>query len=264
MPLLALRRCRSYISKKYFYTFGVKSASHPLYTLFISLISICFLSYPIITSFFTSHHASTLTPHIDAHLWQHSTHIQASTAVPHPHQPSFVARQIRIIDAANNTLSKELLGTSLSIYQALTVSNKLREICATTQHRQCLIHSPLAVWNYDQHAIEQDTDIVQTVNQHLQDLSKPTGLSLHPYATMGHVVLDDQGRFVSANSIILTFILKNTTHTQRIWDDMMQHTSQQFPAVYTHPLHAEPCLLQYKVSISSLGTCFFDCIVPWV
>lgn len=246
MPLLALSRCRSYISKKYFYTFGVKSASHPFYTLFISLISICFLSYPIISSSFTSQHAS-LTPHIDAHLWQHSAHVQAATAVPH--QPSFVARQIRITDATSDIISKELLSTTLSIYQALTVSNKLREICATTQHRQCIIHSPLAVWNYDQHAIEQDTDIAQTINQHLYGLSKPTGLSLHPYATMGQVVLDDKGRFVSANSIILTFILKNTTEAQHIWNDMVQHAQLQFPAVYTHPLHVEPCLLQYKVTI---------------
>ncbi|GAN06922.1 hypothetical protein MAM1_0141d06412 [Mucor ambiguus] len=247
MPLLALRRCRSYISKKYFYSYGVKSASRPFYTLFISLISICFLSYPIIASYFTSHRASSFTPHIEAHLWQHSAHVQAATAVPH--QPSFVARQIRITDATNDTLSKELLGTALSIYQVLTVSNKLREICATTQHRQCIIHSPLAAWNYDQHAIEQDTDIVQTINQHLNDLSNPTGLSLHPYATMGQVVLDDKGNFVSASSAILTFVLKNTTHTQRIWDDMVQHTRQQFPAVYTHPLHVEPCLLQYKLKL---------------
>ncbi|KAK4512426.1 uncharacterized protein ATC70_003126 [Mucor velutinosus] len=246
MPLLALKRCRSYISKKYFYTFGVKSASHPFYTLFISLISICFLSYPILSSCFTSHHASP-APYIDAHLWQHSAHVQAAPAVPH--QPSFVARQIRITDATNDTLSKELLGTSLSIYQALTVSNKLREICATTQHRQCIIHSPLAVWNYNQRAIEQDTDIAQTLNRHLHDLSKPTGLSLHPYATMGRVVLDDKEHFVSANSIILTFILKDTTSTQHIWNDMVQHTMQQFPAVYTHPLHVEPCLLQYKLKL---------------
>lgn len=254
MPLLALRRCRSYISKKYFYALGVKSASHPLYTLFISLISICLLSYPIIASCFTSHHASSLIPPIDAHLWQHSTHLQAATTteplpLPPPHPPSFVARQIRITDATHHTLSKELLGTSLSIYQALTVSNKLREICATTQHRQCIIHSPLAIWNYDPQAIEQDTDIVQTINQHLHDLSKPTGLSLHPYATMGHVVLDDKGHFVSADAIIMTFILKNTTDTQRIWDDMVQHTRQQFPTVYTHPLHVEPCLLQYKLKL---------------
>lgn len=249
MPLLALRRCRSYVSKKYFYTFGVKSASHPFYTLFVSLICICFLSYPIISSSFTSNYRSLTSPTIDAHLWQHSTHVQAASTTAQHLQPSFVARQICITDAANTTISKELLNTSLSIYQALTVSNKLREICATTQHRQCIIHSPLAVWNYDQHAIEKDTDIVRTINQHLHDLSKPTGLSLHPYATMGQVSLDDKGDFVSAKSIILTFILNNTTNTQRIWDDMVQHTIQQFPAVYTHPLHVEPCLLQYKVMV---------------
>ncbi|KAL7311754.1 hypothetical protein PS15m_009476 [Mucor circinelloides] len=249
MPLLALRRCRSYVSKKYFYTFGVKSASHPFYTLFVSLICICFLSYPIILSSFTSNYRSPTSP-IDAHLWQYSTHVKAASTTAQHLQPSFVARQICITDAADTTISKELLNTSLSIYQALTVSNKLREICATTQHRQCIIHSPLAVWNYDQHAIEKDTDIVKTINQHLHDLSKPTGLSLHPYATMGQVSLDDKGNFVSAKSIILTFILNNTTNAQRIWDDMVQHTIQQFPAVYTHPLHVEPCLLQYKLTLA--------------
>jgi hypothetical protein len=176
--------------------------------------------------------------------------------------PSFIARQIRIsTTATDNYISKKLLGTSLSIYQALTVSNKLRDICATTQHRQCIVHSPLSIWYYDQNTIEQDNDIVKTINQHLHNLSKPTGLSLHPYATMGQVSLDEKGNFKSANSIIMTFILKNVTNSQILWDEILQNTIQQFPTVYKDSLNVEPCLLQFKViTKKETGYCMYICV----
>lgn len=256
MPLLALRKYRSYVSKKYFYTFGVKSASHPFYILFVSLISICLISYPILLPSSSSSFALNNNTNIDAHLWQHSSHLQSAVTMTNP---SFIARQIRISMATtDNSISKELLSTSLSIYQALTVSNKLRDICATTQHRQCIVHSPLPIWDYDQNTVEKDVDIVNTINQHLQDLSKPTGLSLHPYATMGQVSLDEKGNFKSANSIIMTFILKNTTSSQIIWNEILQNTIHQFPTVYTDSLNVEPCLLQFKViTKKEAGYCMY-------
>ncbi|KAI8639693.1 hypothetical protein BD408DRAFT_420929 [Parasitella parasitica] len=245
MPLLALRRFRSSLSKKYFYALGFKSASHPFYILVVSLISICFLSYPTLCSFYST----SFSTNIDAHLWQHSPHLQSVDAVTSQNNPSFVAKQIRITDTVESTVSKELLAASLSIHQTLTVSNKLREVCATTRRRQCIVHSPLAAWDYDQHAIENDADINITLNRHLHDLSKSTGLSLHPYATMGQVSLDDEGNFVSADSVILTFILKNTTKAQVIWDDILQNTLHQFPELYTSSLSVEPYCLEFKLKL---------------
>ncbi|CEP09004.1 hypothetical protein [Parasitella parasitica] len=183
-------------------------------------------------------------------LSRSSPHIQSVDAVTIQNNPSFVVKQIRISNIAESTISKELLTTSLSIYQALTVSNKLRDICATTRHRQCIVHSPLAIWDYNQHAIEKDLDVKSTLNRHLHDVSKLTGLSLHPYATMGQVLLDDKGNLASANSVILTFTLKNTTNTQTIWKELLKNLLQQcLETAYSSSLDVEPYSLQFKLKL---------------
>jgi hypothetical protein len=240
MPLLALRKFRSHISKKYFYTLGIKIASHPYYVLCISLLIICFISYSVFIDYFI-HTYSLSPPLIDGHLWQFSSHLQKQETTD---PGSLIAQQIRVI-SPENTLSKQLLGESLAIYQSLTVSNQLKTICATTQHRQCIVHSILGLWDYSQQKIDADLDILGTINQHVQDVSKTTGLSLHPYTTLGNVSLDSHGSFLSANSIILTFILKNTSKTQEIWDQLWQRSSVSSRNILK--LGIEPCLIQYKV-----------------
>jgi hypothetical protein len=239
MPLLALRKFRSHISKKYFYTCGIKIASHPYYILCISLFIICFISYSVFIDYITTPH-SLSPPLIDAHLWQFSSHLQQQQQQVSESE-SFIAQQIRVV-SLEHTVSKQLLRETLAIYQSLTVSNQLKTICATTQQRQCLVHSILSLWDYSQQKIDTDTDIIATINQH--GVSKTTGLSLHPYTTLGNVSLDSHGSLLSADSIILTFILKNTSKTQDTWDQLWQRSVS---SKTTFKLDIEPCWIQYKV-----------------
>lgn len=240
MPLLAIRKFRSYISKKVFYTLGFKIASHPYYVLCLSLFLIYLISYSALIDYFTKPY-SLSPPLIDAHLWQYSSHIQQHQATD---QESFIAKQVRVV-SPENTLSKQLLRESLAIYQSLTVSKQLKAICATTQQRQCLIHSPLSLWDYGQQKIDSDLDIIGTINRHKHDTSKTTGLSLHPYTTLGNVTLDSHGSLMSANSVILTFILKNTTDTVKIWDKIWQRSLRT-----SFKMDIAPCLIQYRVTIA--------------
>jgi hypothetical protein len=265
MPLLALEKFRLHISKKYFYAFGIKNATNALIILFTSLLSICIISYPFILDY-TYPRSQSTDNFIDAHLWQFSRHVHVTTNNSHP--ADFIAQQIHV-SANDQTLSKPLLKSTLSIYNTITTSRittidgsqtiSLEDICAQTPYGTCIVHLPIAYWNNDLDRVEQDHDIFATINKYMHKNEKMTQISLHPYSTMGNVKLDGHGNLQSAESLIITFILRNTSSSLEIWNQLYEHAIYQLEdeeIITQKQLNAQSCILQFKVCFKKTGTYF--------
>lgn len=251
MPLLALEKFCTHISKKYFYTFGQKCVTNAYLILFTTLFSICFFSYSALLDY-TYPHSQSTNDFIDAHLWQFSPHVHVTKSNT---TSGFIAQQVHV-STLDDEITKELLKNTLSIYDAMATSRisrngqtiALDDICAKTPYASCIVHSPLAYWNNDFDRIERDTDPITTINKRMQRDEKRTRLSLHPYSTMGNVKLDNQGHFISADSLIITFVLKNTSSTLEIWNQLYQHVVNPLEATERR-LDVRSYILQYKVCL---------------
>ena len=174
--------------------------------------------------------------------------------------PRLIAQQIRIANN-DNKIDNELLDHVQTLQNVLTTSVvyvdrkpvSLATICLT-KRGQCMIHSPLEYYknsnddsnrNYvpiigahgrhgdKKHWVDTIHQWHQQGQQHSSsylDESTSTGLPMHPYSVFGNATLDPFGRFLKADSIILTILLQTTNHldyTQRVWNALWEHTTQK-------------------------------------
>ncbi|KAL0075698.1 hypothetical protein J3Q64DRAFT_1769176 [Phycomyces blakesleeanus] len=229
MPLQALAKLNTQLSSP-FYPYGKQCASRTTSIILISLSIVCFLCYPIILTFYDNLGHLKTTPTIDqldAQFWQFSPHLQPDNQSLGS-STFLIAQQIRITNPERQ-ITHDLLKGALSIQNALTTSfahvdgkpASLATICFG--HRGfCVVHSPLEYWHSRESIIDLDQDIVQTINRQRHSISDATGLSLHPLSVFGNVTLDTKGRFVSADSIVLTVLLHQTPYVNanKIWDTL--------------------------------------------
>lgn len=245
MPLLALNKFRSHISKQYFYIFGKKSATNVYFCLFTSIFVICFISYPILSKLSILQDPKDF---IDAHVWQFSPYIHVTNVIP-PNECQYIAEQIHIEIGQHNDISTSFLLNTLSLHNVLTTSYitwqggffSLQDICVTTPAANCLLYSPLTYWNLNETLIKQDTNYKRTINHHLHSSNLQ-----HPYATMGNVTQDSNHQFLSADSFIFTILLKQTPTSLLQWDILWKHTLQKFNFTVNR-LDVPNTILQYKV-----------------
>ncbi|KAG2223969.1 hypothetical protein INT45_013426, partial [Circinella minor] len=206
---------------------------------------------------------------IDAHFWQYSPHIRLEnitttttkgTTTSTQTTPRLIAQQLRIANNENK-INNELLEHVQNLQDILTTSVvyvdrkpvSLATICLT-KRGQCMIHSPLEYYknrnddsnsNYvpiigidgrhgdKKHWVDKIHQWHHQQQQHSSpylDESTSTGLPMHPYSVFGNATLDPFGRFLKADSIILTILLQTTNHldyTQRVWNALWEHTTQQ-------------------------------------
>ena len=236
MPLLALRTFQHYLSKTYFCPWGVKCASYSWTILLSSLFCIFLLSYPVI-------HPFPPRVFVDGHLWLFSPHIYTTDSYSLKVQRSFIVKQIRIYHQ-NQT---QLFTDSKSLYNHLNdftavvnkVTYSLQDICATAYpSKHCLFHSPFEE---------------QTASYTLgaKKISPYTGLSFHPLSVLGNAAFDSRGHLSSFDSVILTFILKDTQHTLDIWNQLLHSVLQQAnqsSSLIQRGLNLPNFVVQYKVS----------------
>ncbi|KAI7861986.1 hypothetical protein BDF14DRAFT_1895813 [Spinellus fusiger] len=229
MPLLALATLNTRLSSP-FYPYGKACASRTFLVLLFSLSAVCFLSYPVVVAFYNSlgHDTSnTSIDQIDAQFWHFSPHLQPGNQSLGS-STFLVAQQIRITNS-ERAINHALLKSALSVQNALTTSfvhvdgkpASLATVCLGYRG-YCVVHSPLEYWESRSTKIEQDKDIIGTINKQRDTVSDTTGLSLHPLSVFGNVTLDNRGYFVSADSIVLTVLLHQTPHinTNKIWDTL--------------------------------------------
>ncbi|KAG0172756.1 hypothetical protein DFQ30_009772 [Apophysomyces sp. BC1015] len=230
------------------------------------------LSYPVVL-----HHYNALGldltrsvefDQIDAQFWQFSPHLQLDNAT-HVHSTSLTAQQIRIA-APSRQITKDLLTQTLKLQNALTTSfvyvdgkpASLSTVCLA--HRSlCVVHSPLEFWHNNEANVLEDEDLVTTINEHIDAISDATGLAMHPLSLFGNVTLDKHGRFVSADSIILTVFLHQTSYVNanRVWDGLWREVTSELgianlvhgtdvdSAAWQKQMNTHTQTLQYKLKL---------------
>lgn len=250
MPLLALKRLKLYISKRYFYPFGVKTANNNAYILVISALLTSLISYSVIIQLLYPYRQPT-TSFIDGQPWQFSPYVAiVPTTTTTAGSDKYIAQQIYVATADQRTITKEQVKTASDIHETLTGSRTTRgentlslgDICASSFESTCIVHSPLAFWNLK----NLDSDLLNyksTVNkQILHNIDSST----HPYSTMGNVQIDDQGEFRKADFLILTFVLKS--NSVAVWNALWEHTKSELN-LFESQLGVDTLLLQFEVGI---------------
>lgn len=233
MPVQARTRLLTRLSA-YFYPYGKACASCPFAILLLSLLFIGFFSYPVVDRFaqlLSSCPDLVASNEFDAQFWQFSPYIQTNNAST----DVLIAQQIRLVNV-QKSVDQVLLMQAQALQNALLttfvhVDGKplsLSSICLL--HRgQCVIHSPLEYWKHDQLG----DDWVSIVNKHANSISDATSLSMHPLSVFGNVTLDENGWFLSAESVVLTVFLQQTPYmdTNRIWDSIWHEATSQLQLI---------------------------------
>lgn len=253
MPLLVLHRFRTHVSKKYFYNFGIHCVNKAAYTLFFTLLFICFISYSVVRE---HTYPARQLDFIDSYAWPFSPHVTFKHTTS---DSDFVIQQL-YLTAHQRTITKDLLSNAADVYISLTTSTlgdvSLQDICITSPQSTCLVHSPLEYWNNNLELIQNDHNVIETINKQMDSISNTTQLSLHPFTMMGNVTFDNLGHFKSADSLIMTFLLKN--NTLEMWNTLWQHTLKELD-LYQKQLEISPFSLQYKVNIHITKSAFLNC-----
>ncbi|CAG8816700.1 17448_t:CDS:2, partial [Dentiscutata erythropus] len=83
----------------------------------------------------------------------------------------------------------------------------------------CLIHSPLDYWSYDSEKLSNDFSILTTLSQF--NSTSSFGIPMPLSSVFGNPIIEKkQGKIISADSIILTYFLEDSTRDQIVnsWD----------------------------------------------
>ncbi|KAI9494157.1 hypothetical protein BDB00DRAFT_928441 [Zychaea mexicana] len=264
MPLKALSRFQKRLSAAYCYPYGKALASRPVSYLLLSFLCVSLLSYSVILHAVNSFGFNpNAVDSIDAHFWQYSPHVKlencstttttttsaaanalsksgngGTTSSPSASPPRLIAQQIRLSNH-DNAIDNELLHHARTLQNVLTTSVvyidrkpvSLATICLT-RRGQCVIHSPLEYFKNNNNNNNNNNDMfgdnwIETVQQHRAYADESTGLSMHPLSVFGNATLDPFGRFLTADSIIFTVLLQSNHYTQRVWNELWEHTTQQ-------------------------------------
>lgn len=278
MPARALKRLSVRLSR-HFYPYGRVCASGALPLLLASLAFIYVFSYPIVSNFIHflafKQPASALS-RLDGSVWQLSTELgQHTNATPAPEfitTHPVIIQQIRILNH-ERTITPELVSHALDLENALSTTivnlgNKPHSLASICLQRQghCVVHSPQPYWHHQHTEIANEFDWIATVNSATDAGvdSAATGLSMHPLSVFGNVSLNDRdGRFLSADSIILSVFLQQRQHYDvlKVWDALWSNVASQLNIAHNHNSPVSPIawhkqintqtqIMQFTVNIS--------------
>ncbi|KAI1419797.1 sterol-sensing domain of SREBP cleavage-activation-domain-containing protein [Xylaria sp. FL1777] len=224
-----------------FTRYGRYAASHVLSTLLISVAVAAVLIYPfpfLYTTDFTNG-ASSLPHHVwtDAHLVDEKT----------PCEPDVIMRSIWVHGSYFQALEKDVLLGALELQDELlgpTINFNPRQPLGTLErpaeaskyltfkqrdslhvvngltNESWFFHSPLQYWSCSSDIIEQDHDILTTVNQRK---NQPTSANV----TLRHSIVFSGKRFedrqlVAADALVITLIHRRDSPVGSIWQERVQ------------------------------------------
>ncbi|KAI8576718.1 hypothetical protein K450DRAFT_255810 [Umbelopsis ramanniana AG] len=233
--LNALKRLRIRIATA-FYRYGKNSTEYTVINILVSSFIVLFLTVPAV-SWYSKHRAAEYyrleQSAINTNFWDSPYHISAMKDTNLPYvAPVLGIQQIHFVTTGGQ-ITKRLLK------QILEFDNKLMDTTAVTPHGKkvsmvdicyqmqgrCVVHSALDIWNHNLDELKQDIDITGTILNHVKKTSARSGLSLHPATLFGNATLDVLGQPISADSVLVTFLLREGPLRQKyreewnsIWD----------------------------------------------
>lgn len=264
MPIRAARLIVKKLSG-YYYEFGQVIASRTYLLLLISFSFISYFSSSTISRYFNDTTRnniplSHISTSLDAQCWHASAHIEFNNFSLSRDPPStyLITEQIRL-SHPNLPVSFELIQQAKVIYETISTTLvqgieapvSLSTICY--KHKgQCLIHAP----PFHQFETEQDWKIKTTSSSSLPYES-------HPYSVYSNATFDEQGNFLKADAVLLTFVLNQTQHGNTIhtWNRILQQVKMKYQIldieqegesrIWSTTSNTSPHMIQYKVYIYS-------------
>ncbi|KAH9827105.1 Sterol-sensing domain of SREBP cleavage-activation [Teratosphaeria destructans] len=208
--------------RRAFYRHGKTTAQHWLVAMLVSVAIAAGFSYPTI---FLSENPTAGFARYPHSVW--------TSARPFHGDESAVdveMRQVWVHGSYMNALDKDVLKSGLTIQQALVGDEKLTQVFPTLNEKlrsstlQWGYHSPLMYWNNSAVTIEQDEDIIRTVNDQ-SGTSSSLNVALRPASVFAGKKFDRK-RLLAADALVLTLMNKASDNVGGKWTNRMKSISQ--------------------------------------
>lgn len=213
--------------RRAFYRHGTITARHWLLSMLVSVTIGVILTYPVVfMSDFPSNGISGL-PH---HVWTGSTSLESQ----HDKQPDVEMRQVWIHGTYMEALNKPTLKEALLLQNALlgdasAISRNFRDY---PEGAGWGYHSPLMYWNNSLPLIEADTNILQTVNDHAQEMSF-LNFTIRPLSVFAGKSYRNS-KLVSADALVITLINRHNDSLGLQWQENIVKLASQPSKSWTH------------------------------
>lgn len=213
--------------RRAFYRHGMLTAQHWLWVMLGAVAVGVALSYPTV---FLSENPTAGFTSIPHHVW--------TTAKPADNSDLARAdvemRQVWVHGSYMRALEKDVLKSALTIQQTLVGDEKLASIFPALGEKLKYselswgYHSPLMYWNNSAEKIDQDEDIVRTINQQARTASS-LNVALRPASVLAGKTFHHR-RLIAADALVLTLMNKVEDGVGGKWQDKM------------HSLEGKACL----------------------
>lgn len=212
------RLSASHPIRRAFYRHGKITAQHWLLAMLAAVAIGSALSYPTVflagdpTAGFTS------MPH---HVWTTAKSVDEQPSV----QADVEMRQIWVHGSYMRALDKDVLKSALAIQQTLVGGERLTTIFPTLGDKlrssslSWGYHSPLMYWNNSGQAIEDDSDILRTINDQAKSASS-LNVGLRPASVFAGKSFDNR-RLQAADALVITLMNKFEDNVGSKWQDKM-------------------------------------------
>lgn len=214
-----------------FYNVGSMVTRHPAHFIVGSVTCAVILSYPCFLLYTT---ASTGLPSVPHHVWSSARQFSSVTAAP-----DVAIKQAWVQGSYMGALTPEVVEEGLKVQEALLGSDVL---CTETPNSgdahsrvnslpsQGLIsnassalplgvffHSPLLYWNCSLSAIQQDSDLLETVNANAMRVS-PLNMTLYWSSVFAGKLFSHQ-RLAAADALVISLFYDTNSKMGELWDE---------------------------------------------
>ncbi|EME89584.1 uncharacterized protein MYCFIDRAFT_128036, partial [Pseudocercospora fijiensis CIRAD86] len=204
--------------RKAFYRHGKTTATHWLLTMLVSVAIAMGFAYPSIALSDNPTAGIAAIPHT---VWTIAKPIDDATA-----QVDIELRQIWIHGSFMNALDKDVLKRALTIQQSLVGDDSSSNTIPRLDDKlrsgtlQWGYHSPLMYWNNSHHAIDADTDLLETINSRTRT-SSSLNVGMRPASVFAGKKFEGK-KLISADALVITLMNKASDSIGQHWESRMQ------------------------------------------
>ncbi len=205
-----------------FYRHGRTTAQHWLVAMLVSIAVAMGFSYPTILLAENPTAGFARFPH---HVW--------TTAKPLDGDPSRAEvemRQVWVHGSHMKALEKDVLINALDIQQTLVGGEPLTSIVPSLNDKlrsstlDWGFHSPLMYWNNSHEMIENDIDVLKTINEKARSTSSSLNVALRPASVFAGKKFQ-QSKLVAADALVITLMNKVQDGIGAQWRNRMTSLS---------------------------------------
>ncbi|KAK5164836.1 uncharacterized protein LTR77_009500 [Saxophila tyrrhenica] len=189
-----------------FYRHGRTTAQHWLVTMLVSVAIAMGFSYPTILLAENPTAGFATFPH---HVWTTAKPLEGN-----PNRADVEMRQVWVHGSYMKALDKGVLNNALDIQQSLVGGEPLTSNQVPSLHDKLRsstldwgYHSPLMYWNNSHETIDEDGDILQTINDKARSTSSLLNVALRPASVFAGKKFQ-RSKLIAADALVITLMNK--------------------------------------------------------